>query len=83
MSPITSALHSSRVVIDCSSLCRNDKIEGNPEVASLVDWVRSFPRRSDIHVVLGSGRTRHASRKLQGKLQALGCMVSARHVVTA
>lgn len=77
MSPITSALRPSRVIIDCSSMVGDDRGE-SPELSSLIEWVKSFPRRSEVHVVLGGGPSRQASRRLQGRLQAMGCTVTAR-----
>jgi hypothetical protein len=78
MQHLTSTIQSSRVVIDCSKLFAEDRTEESNEVSSLVDWVRSFPRRSDVHVVLGGGRSRQVSRRLQGRLQAMGCTVTSR-----
>jgi hypothetical protein len=83
MQLLTSAVPASRVVIDCSRLFGDAEHDPDAEAASLLAWVRSHPRRSDIRVVLGGDRGRHASRRLQGALQALGCVVTARHAAYA
>ena len=80
--PITSTLPqpvltSSRVVIDWSHLAQDARQRS--EVEEVLAWVRSFPKREKIHVVLGGYRNHHTSRKLQSRLLALGCTVIARH----
>jgi len=80
--PITSTTQqpiilSAKVVIDWAELQKHGQ---GQNVEALIDWVRNYPNASNVHVVLGGYRNHHGARKLQGRLQALGCRVIARHV---
>lgn len=77
-------LHSrAKLVIDCSTIFDVSSEAQSADIAGLIQWVKEYPQRSSIHVYVGGGRDRQASRKLQGRLQALGCTVIARHVASA
>lgn len=67
---------STKVIIDWSNFEKN--VERNYEdhdMDTLINWVKSHPRRSNIHVYL---RQTNTSRPLQRSLQTLGCTVIAR-----
>ncbi len=87
--PITSTSplilgRSTRLLIDCSRMFRDDqKAQGEAEMSTLLAWVSKYPRRAEVQVVLGGYRNGNASRKLQSRLQALGCTVIARHKARA
>lgn len=69
----------SPIVIDWSGY--EDEATATPEnVEKMISWVRSYPRKKDIHVYLGKLRQRHVGRKLQGELLALGCTVSTKQL---
>jgi len=76
LSMITSTSPSS-LVIDFSDLQHTDK---HPlfdfDLNNFMDWVKSYPRRSDIHVFVRSSIVSASNRKLQSRLQALGCTVT-------
>jgi hypothetical protein len=69
-------LISSRVILDWSHLSPESSAHASPEVDTLLDWVRTYPRRTDIHVYLRNSMRSIGVRKLQHKLQALGCTVT-------
>lgn len=79
--PITSSLPcpvvSSRVIIDWSEGGFQQPEAAKPEeVEKLLAWVKSYPRRRDIHVYLRNPMMSVRVRTLQHKLQALGCTVT-------
>ncbi len=69
----------SRIVIDWSDLCTDDRSDtGGTEVDEMLQWVHTYPRRSDIHVYLQSPKRTEAGRRLKNTLQALGCTVTVK-----
>ncbi len=73
----------SKIVIDWSDLFTGDRLGGGHEVDRMLQWVHTYPRRSDIHVYLRSPKRTTAGRKLQNALQALGCTVTVTRQDTA
>ncbi len=71
----------SRLVIDCSRYTDSpdDGEQEACELTKIVSWVMAYPQRSHIQVYVDGGKGRPFSRRLQGRLQALGCRVTARH----
>jgi hypothetical protein len=65
------------LIIDCTRIFEAAD-RGMEPVSALLGWVQAYPRRAEIQVRLG-GRDRIASRKLQSRLQALGCRVTTTH----
>ncbi len=82
--PLRTAIHgqefpSKTVVIDWSSTPVSAHADGaDGEVERLVRWVKEYPRRSAIHVVLRSAVADRLSRRLQSRLLSLGCRVTVR-----
>ncbi len=66
----------SKIVIDWSDLFTGDRLGGGNEVDRMLQWVHTYPRRSDIHVYLRSPKRTSAGRKLRNALQAFGCTVT-------
>jgi len=66
------------VVIDFSNFSHLDATSGVFSVTSLIEWVKSYPRRGDVHVYLPSGARFSGARKLQSVLLSLGCIVTRR-----
>jgi hypothetical protein len=56
--------------IDCSA------IRGEAELSDLINWVRSVPRRSAIHVRLRFATGSPSGRKVRHMFQSLGCTVN-------
>ncbi len=73
----TADLQSPQIIIDWSEIFSSATTAY--DVESMLEWVQSFPQKKSIHVVLGRNSSRFAGRKLQGRLQALGCTVTSRH----
>lgn len=72
---------SSSVVIDWSGGV--DERNGTDEnLAKMIEWIKTYPRKADIHVYLGKCKRHRAGRKLQGALQAMGCKVTTRQLQT-
>jgi len=67
------------VIIDWARLIN----EKNEESDTLMDWVRTYPAKKDIHVYLGSVKERHTAWKLRRMLMALGCTVTSKHQITS
>ncbi|MDD5041950.1 MAG: hypothetical protein PHX87_06070 [Candidatus Peribacteraceae bacterium] len=65
----TSAL--SAVRIDCS---RSTDLA----LIDVLEWISSFPNRSDLHIVLPSLRGQPAHRQALSSLQRLGCRVTCK-----
>jgi hypothetical protein len=59
-----------QIDIDCSA------IRGEAELSDLINWVRSVPTRSAIHVRLRFSTGSPAGRKVRHLFQALGCTVN-------
>jgi DNA-binding MurR/RpiR family transcriptional regulator len=75
----TSRLLTTRFVIDCTRVFDTAiDTDSSADVQELLSWVTSQAKRSQIHVYVGGAR-RAASRKLQTRLQALGCKVGTVH----
>ncbi|UPA23111.1 hypothetical protein K8942_02765 [Candidatus Peribacteria bacterium] len=76
---ITSLFNTS-LVIDFSDTQHTDKhpllIES--EIRNLIEFIQSHPERRSIHVYLRSGIVSATNRKLQSRLQSLGCRVTAK-----
>lgn len=66
------------VVIDFSNFSHLDAKSGVIEATSLIEWVKSYPHRGDVHVYLPSGTRFSDARKLQSMLLSLGCTVTRR-----
>ncbi|MFA7681530.1 MAG: hypothetical protein WCX61_00705 [Candidatus Peribacteraceae bacterium] len=64
-------LPSKQIVVDWSN-------EREIPVDALIEWIRQYPRRSDIHVYVPSACRRHAYPCLQTTLLKMGCTVTAR-----
>ncbi len=67
------------LVIDFSATQHTDKhhlLES--EVQSLLQYIQTHPQRSSIHVYVQSGIVSGTHRKLQSKLQSLGCRVTTK-----
>lgn len=74
-----SRLLTTRFVIDCTHVFdASVDADSSADVQELLSWVTSQSKRSQIHVYIGGPR-RAASRKLQTRLQALGCRVGTTH----
>ncbi len=52
--------------------------QGGDPATALLEWLRSSPDRSRIHVFLAPPRFDAAARKLQYALQSMGCTVTRR-----
>lgn len=63
-------------VIDWSAVETQNDISQN--IQTLVSWVGSFPRTSGIRVYLPTVAHRASMRRLQCRLQTLGCTVTCR-----
>lgn len=75
---ITTLAHTS-LVIDFSDMQHTDKHHFlDTEIRSLIDFIQSHPERRAIHVYLKSGIVSATNRKLQSRLQSLGCRVTAK-----
>ncbi len=46
------------------------------EMSNILQWVRSYPNRSNVHVYLPTSMRSLGVRKLQTQLQTLGCTVT-------
>ena len=83
--PLTSTTHqpvilSSRIIIDWSDLQSDAHVaQRADDVKHLMAWIQIHPKRQNIHVVFGGYRNHHETRKLQSRLQAMGCTIIARH----
>ena len=66
---ITSQVPSAKVVVEADT---------HTNIDVLLSWVRSYPERSQVHVVLRRSIPVREGRLLQHSLQALGCHVIAR-----
>ena len=47
-------------------------------IAELIQWMQSYPRRSSIRVFVPTGMKSGTNRKLQSRLQSLGCIVTTK-----
>lgn len=66
------------VVIDLSTSQHPEDNGGVFPVATIVEWVRSYPRKGSVHVYLPSDHVLSNSRQLQSTLLSLGCTVTRR-----
>lgn len=48
------------------------------EMSNLLTWIRSYPKRSNVHVYLPTSMRNLGVRKFQSQLQTLGCTVTMR-----
>ena len=72
-------LSSAKVIIDWSNrLPPQGGMEDGMDVDDLIRWVKSHPRRSNIHVYLRTDLRSGRTRRLQRSLQTLGCTVIAK-----
>lgn len=70
------------LVIDFSDLQHTDKHPHlESELRELISYIRSHPKRSSIRVLVRSGIVSATNRKLQSKLQSLGCRVTTKIVL--
>ncbi|MBU0458804.1 hypothetical protein KJ652_04795 [Patescibacteria group bacterium] len=60
----------SSVIVDWSTAC-----DANPE--GMIEWLKQYPRKGDIHVYLPSISRRAQLPRLRSTLQGLGCTVTA------
>lgn len=72
----------SPVVIDWSGAI-TDKTGSDENIEKMLEWVKTYPRKADVHVYLGKIKQRQVGRRLQGSLQAMGCKVTTKHYQTA
>ncbi len=73
-------LTTAKVIIDWTNrlLPADDAAQGDIDVEELIQWVKTHPRRSNIHVYLRSDLRSGRTRRLQRSLQTLGCTVIAK-----
>lgn len=80
--PITlmiTTLPTSSLVIDFSDMQHTDKHPFlDSEIRNLIHFIQSHPDRAAIHVYVRSGIVSAANRKLQSRLQTLGCKVTTK-----
>lgn len=70
---------SSTLVIDFSDMEYPNKHPSlDIDFKNFLQWVQSYPRREHIHVYMRSSIVSASNRKLQSRLQALGCRVTAK-----
>lgn len=75
----TSNMPTKHVVIDWSDLFSTEEsAPSSVNVDGLIDWIKTYPRKKDVHVYLRSPRQDILARKLKNTLQALGCTVTAK-----
>jgi len=69
------------VVLDWSAIVpiSADLPSPDMEMSSVLDWVRNYPNRSQLHIFLQRSLPDASSRRLQNMLQALGCKVTTRY----
>lgn len=82
-SPTTSAAplwtRAARVIVDWSDCEHDAREETELRMQDLMEWVRTYPQRSAVHVVLRrSLHLHHHNRQIQSALQSLGCTVTMR-----
>jgi hypothetical protein len=65
----------SRVIVDWSEDAHQDT---SLRMKHLTEWVRSYPKRAAVHVVLRRSLHQAHDRRLQSRLQSLGCTVTMR-----
>jgi hypothetical protein len=69
----------SRLVIDCTEICAAAATNvSETEMDKLLDWVRTYPRRDEIHVYLRNSLKHRPVRRLQRTLLSLGCTVTTK-----
>jgi hypothetical protein len=78
MQMTTPLLRQSSVVVDWTGSVPDSAM---PEEQVLLDWVKQFPFKSNIHIMLPSSRLSGANRRLQATLQLLGCRVTRKEMV--
>ncbi len=79
LSPMITSTSSSALVIDFSDVQHTDKHPSFEfEMKNLLHWVQSCSNRSTIHVIVRSGIASASNRKLQSRLQSLGCRVTTK-----
>jgi hypothetical protein len=69
-----------QVIVDWSQPQSAPELTGDETLdrAALLEWIRTYPQRSAIHVFLRSSLSNQKNRKLQSTLQSLGCKVTSR-----
>jgi hypothetical protein len=69
-----------QVIVDWSLPQSAPEMSGDAAIdrARLLEWIRTYPQRSTIHVYLRSSLVSQQNRKLQSTLQSLGCTVTRR-----
>jgi hypothetical protein len=75
-SPTTSWTKASRVIVDWSK--ETDHDDDALKMDSLMQWVRSYPQRAAVEVVIRRSLEQVRDRRLQSALQSLGCTVTMR-----
>jgi Lon protease-like protein len=70
-----------QVIVDWTQPQSAPEMTGDETVdrAALMEWIRTYPQRSAIHVYLRSSLSNQKNRKLQSTLQSLGCRVTSRN----
>ncbi len=70
-----------QVIVDWTQPQSAPAMTGDETVdrAALMEWIRTYPQRSAIHVYLRSSLSDQSNRKLQSTLQSLGCRVTSRN----
>jgi hypothetical protein len=67
------------LVIDFSDRQYKDKQPSlEYEIRNLISFIQSHPERRSIHVFVRSGIVNATNRRLQSRLQALGCRVTTK-----
>ncbi|MDO8648168.1 MAG: hypothetical protein Q7R81_00105 [Candidatus Peregrinibacteria bacterium] len=74
----TQATGTGSVVIDWARVRPSEEVSAAQTMDALLQWILSFAKRSDIHVVLPSARKSLETRRFQNKLMSLGCRVTTR-----
>lgn len=71
----------SPVVIDWSGSV-DEQTGCDENIEKMIAWIKTYPRKADVHIYLGKTKQRRIGRKLQGALLAMGCKVTTRQYRT-
>ena len=67
-----------QVIVDWSKVATDVNADVQLEIDHLMQWIRSYPARSAVHVYLRRSLSAPRDRMLQNTLQSLGCRVTMR-----
>ena len=62
--------------LDVRSLSSVTSASAEQQMASVLGWLRAYPRRGELTIFVQSGMTDRRNRSLQSALLALGCRVT-------